>query len=494
VKTCARSFVALVLLAGATGATAQGTIVDHNHSRLLDIPTPWIQQAKQALRIAYGHTSHGSQLVTGMAAVQEHYGALYAFAAGGTGGALDLRDTPFSGASDLGNPNFTAWATATRNYLNANPTVNVVIWSWCGQVSGASETDINTYLSLMSQLETEYTGVTFVYMTGHLDGGGAAGSLNVRNEQIRTYCRNNNKVLFDFADIESYDPDRAVNYMTLQANDNCDYYQGGTWRNWATTWTGAHPGDALTLTSNRICSGCCAHSQPLNCVQKAGAVWWLWARLAGWNPNGVQVTSISPVSGPAAGGTAVTVKGGGFVAGATVAIGGVAATGVVVGGSSNLTAVTGAHATGLADVTVTIPGPRSATLSQGFFYAPPPTATDFYTLTPCRLVDTRGAQAPALAANERRVFAATGGTCAVPATATAVSVNVTVTAAAATGHIRLAPGNGLTESSTINFLPGLNRANNGIVMLATDGTGGVSATNRSSGPVHLILDVNGYFE
>ena len=38
------------------------------------------------------------------------------------------------------------------------------------------------------------------------------------------------------------------------------------------------------------------------------------------------------------------------------------------------------------------------------------------------------------------------------------------------------------------------RANNGIVMLATDGTGGVSATNRSTGAVHLIVDVNGYFK
>jgi hypothetical protein len=493
VKTRAGALVALALLAGATGAGAQGVVVDHRHGRLLDIPATWIQEARQTLHIAYGHTSHGSQLVTGMTAVQQQHGALYAFAAGGTGGALDLRDTPFSGASDLGNPNFTAWATATRNYLNANPTVNVVIWSWCGQVSGATEANINTYLSLMSQLEADYSGVRFVYMTGHLDGGGATGSLNVRNEQIRTYCRNNNKILFDFADIESYDPDRAVNYMTLQGNDNCDYYQG-TWRNWATTWAGAHPGDERTLTGNRICSGCCAHSQPLNCVQKAGAAWWLWAQLAGWSPNGVQVTSISPVGGPITGGTTVTVRGSGFVAGATVAIGGVAATDVVVAGSTALTAVTGAHATGLADVTVTIPGPQSATLAQAFFFAPPPAATDYYTLTPCRLVDTRFAEAPALAANERRVFAVTGGACGVPSTATAMAVNLTVTGAAASGYILLAPGNGLTDVGALSFSAGQTRANNAVVRLSTDGTGGVSATNGSTGPAHLILDVAGYFE
>ena len=35
----------------------------------------------------------------------------------------------------------------------------------------------------------------------------ASGNVNQRNEQIRNYARNNNKILFDFADIESFDPD-----------------------------------------------------------------------------------------------------------------------------------------------------------------------------------------------------------------------------------------------------------------------------------------------
>ena len=210
-------------------------------------------------------------------------------------------------------------------------------------------------------------------------------------------------------------------------------------------------------------------------------------------PGAPHVTSISPVSGPTTGGTTVTIRGSGFVAGATVSVGGVAATGVVVADATSLTAVTGAHPTGPADVTVTIPGPLSGTLVQGFFYAPLPEATDFYTLAPCRLVDTRGAQAPALAAHERRVWKITGR-CGLPATAKAVALNVTVAGPTAQGHIRLAPGNGLSESSSLNFNPGLTRANNAVAMLATDGTGGVAATNGSNGTVHLILDVSGYFE
>ena len=60
-------------------------------------------------------------------------------------------------------------------YLRAHPEVNVVMWSWCGQVSTASPGDIDTYLGLMAGLETEFPAVRFVYMTGHLDGTGPRG-------------------------------------------------------------------------------------------------------------------------------------------------------------------------------------------------------------------------------------------------------------------------------------------------------------------------------
>jgi len=124
--------------------------------------------------------------------------SLYNFNNGGTNGALDLRDCPFSGASDLGNPNWTAWASATRTYLNGHPEVNVIIWAWCGQMSTATEADINTYLNLMSALEKDFPNVKFVYMTGHTDGTGLTGTLHLRNNMIREYCQRTNKILFDY--------------------------------------------------------------------------------------------------------------------------------------------------------------------------------------------------------------------------------------------------------------------------------------------------------
>ncbi len=272
----------LILVISLSFTLAQNAIIaNHTIAKLNLTPVEWIDSAKANLHIAYGHTSHGSQLITGMDGLENWKGSQYAFNEGGTNGALDIDDYAFSGASDLGSPDRTSWATATRNYLNnaANSDVNVVIWSWCGQVSSATETDINTYLDLMNGLESDYPNVTFVYMTGHLDGSGVSGNLNQRNEQIRNYCLTNGKILYDFNDIESYDPDGNY-YLDKDANDNCDYDSDGNNsldKNWAIDWQNSH-------TINVDWYDCSpAHSQALNGNLKAYAAWWLWAKLAGWD-------------------------------------------------------------------------------------------------------------------------------------------------------------------------------------------------------------------
>ncbi len=128
--------------------------------------------------------------------------------------------------------------------------------------------------------------------------------------------------------------------------------------------------------------------------------------------------------------------------------------------------------------------------------APPPGQLDFYTLPPCRLLDTRSASGslggPALFPGWQRSFTVTD-TCGVPASARAVSVNLAVVASAP-GHLTLFPGDaGAPGSSSINFAAGQTRANNAILMLARDGTGTVTVLNASAGSNHLIVDVNGYF-
>ena len=271
-------------------------IADHTSTEITAVPQYWIEEAKQTLHIAYGHTSHGSQLTDGMSGLVAFANGggkglalpddIFAWNNGGTGGALDLHDYAMGG--DVGY--YPQWVENTESYLGdpapetgrgtRNPDVNVIIWSWCGQASGYTEQQmIDRYLTPMSALEAEYPGITFVYMTGHADGSGEEGNLHQRNQQIRQYCLENDKVLYDFYDIELYDPDGNY-YGDKAVEDDCDYDSDGNGsrdRNWAEDWQNAH-------TQGQDWYDCtCQHSRALNCNQKAYAAWWLWARIAGWN-------------------------------------------------------------------------------------------------------------------------------------------------------------------------------------------------------------------
>ena len=88
---------------------------------------------------------------------------------------------------------------------------------------------------------------------------------------------------------------------------------------------------------------------------------------SGGNPAPT-VSSITPNSGTANGGTAVTITGTGFLAGATVKLGGTAATGVTVVSSTSITATTAAHAAGAVSVVVTNTDAQSGTLTNGYTY------------------------------------------------------------------------------------------------------------------------------
>jgi len=84
------------------------------------------------------------------------------------------------------------------------------------------------------------------------------------------------------------------------------------------------------------------------------------------------VSTITPVHGPASGGTTVTIGGTGFVAGATVTIDATPATGVSVNSSSEIVCTTPAG-TGLVTVTVENTDGDKGYLVNGYTYDPPPT-------------------------------------------------------------------------------------------------------------------------
>jgi len=118
-------------------------------------------------------------------------------------------------------------------------------------------------------------------------------------------------------------------------------------------------------------------------------------------------------------------------------------------------------------------------------------AVDFYTVTPCRVVDTRSTGGALTCGTERAITV--GGTCGVPSGAKAVSLNVAVTQPSAGGYVQVyAAGAPAPLASTVNYRAGLTRGNNAISPLSTAGQLAVKCA--PSGTAHVIVDVNGYLQ
>ena len=260
-------------------------IADHNAADAFEnIPDCWVEEAKSQFIIGYGFTSHGTQVTSGLWGLNDLMNDagspndLYYFNNGGTNGALDLERGDGYGCQWLDHDvGYTPWLSETRNYLDGydpgcppdepavsgdHSDVNTIMWSWCGQVN-----DVNLqthYFDNVVALESEYPGITFIYMTGHLESNQAVLSAN---NQIRQHVQDVNGILFDFADIEKWDPAGQEHPWDTDA---C---------NWCSDWC-ANSEDCTSIL-NAI-SGC-AHSHEYNCYRKAKAFWWMMARIAGWD-------------------------------------------------------------------------------------------------------------------------------------------------------------------------------------------------------------------
>jgi hypothetical protein len=130
------------------------------------------------------------------------------------------------------------------------------------------------------------------------------------------------------------------------------------------------------------------------------------------------------------------------------------------------------------------------------YFAPPGAANaqKFFTVTPCRLLDTRNANGefggPALAASNVRSYRLPLANCGLPAGSAAFSLNATVVPASSLGYLTLWPfGTNQPLVSTLNAIDGSITSNAAIVPAGTAGSVASFVTNQT----HLILDTNGYF-
>ncbi|MHA1906579.1 MAG: hypothetical protein ACW98Y_04740 [Candidatus Thorarchaeota archaeon] len=245
-----------------------GLIIDHTCIGLDTIPDEWIDAAQTNVRIHYAHTSHGGQITTGLDRL-ESADSKYDHARGS--GTLPTED----GALCMldGNPphsyitpdlywESTEGVGITQDTLDNNPTITVSLWSWCTQLNSYDATQVQDYLDTMTAFETANPDVTFVYMTCNAQADSGSGYNRwVNNEMIRDYCETNNKVLFDFADLDCWSNGDQNTY---------EYIEDSTTYN-------------IPIEHEDFVGNEAGHTTYTSCEQKGRAFWWLVASLAGWN-------------------------------------------------------------------------------------------------------------------------------------------------------------------------------------------------------------------
>ncbi|HVG11046.1 MAG TPA: PKD domain-containing protein [Thermoanaerobaculia bacterium] len=119
---------------------------------------------------------------------------------------------------------------------------------------------------------------------------------------------------------------------------------------------------------------------------------------------------------------------------------------------------------------------------------------DFYTVAPCRLLDTRSGSA--VQSGTDRVLDVDAVTaCGVSPLATSVAINVTITQPTGQGHLIAYPGSMAQPpvTSTVNFRSGMTRSNNALLALSGDGRIKLRPSVTGGGTTHVIVDVVGYF-
>jgi len=264
----------IIFFFGFVQGYTQPIVTNHLNTNYLQIPDSVITQVKNNYKMLYAHLSHGWQVEEGLNIIETN-NPFYDYEWGNyslpnVSNALCMMY--YYGPSEAywrGNgPN------TVRGYLNSHPTINVSMFSFCRDLDTASTSFVQAYLNTLSMLENEYPNVTFVYFTGNAQKNGLEGyTRHQNNEMIRQYCQQNNKVLFDFADLDCW-----------RFNDTTQVWEQETYLYNGQTVPVEHPKFAHEITH---------HTTYESCEQKGKAIWWLLSEMSGWSPS---TTNISPIA------------------------------------------------------------------------------------------------------------------------------------------------------------------------------------------------------
>jgi len=286
---------------------------------LRKIPQEFIDKARRELVIAYQHTSHGTHVSRGIFGLQDYKMGdtlLFGVSSDPAADSLEFRDYALE---DYAPPGVTAidlsveedaFIQTSRNYLDApeNATVNVIMWSWCN-IDGHDAAD--NYLPGMDSLISEYgpggtkigTGeglrelpVTFIFMTAHANVDANVGNPTRPMEQadtITSHCDSIEQYCLDYYSIDTHDMDDM--YWEDAGDDGNSSSYGG---NFYHDWQDSHILGEDYFENKMTPGGYVVYgehtTQHITANRKGYAMWWILARIAGWDGDTtyIPVTSI----------------------------------------------------------------------------------------------------------------------------------------------------------------------------------------------------------
>ena len=272
-----KQLILLFFILSIVELSGQGIIINHNSLDISQIPSSVIDDIQQNIKWQYAHTSHGGQLTCGLEQLEAAnpdldieigdmvmpqmpgslciYDGIVGFGAPGLCCQYVTSEGYWEGPGALVN---------VENTFNSTPEINVSGWMWCGELDTYNEERIQEYLTVVSLYEQMYPNITFIYFTGNAQVDGPDGyNRYLRSKQIREYCIANNKILYDFEDIDSW------------YNGEFSYY--------------LYNGDTVPIQHSAYSGDDCGHVNLLSATQKGKAVWWTMAKIRGWQ----QVSSTS---------------------------------------------------------------------------------------------------------------------------------------------------------------------------------------------------------
>ncbi len=291
------SIILLILLF----SQAQALIIDHKSSQDFDsIQDDQIQLAKERLYVLQIGSTYSDQIVQGMKAIATD--TKYAYGDAISTSYLSFRTLPdgISGCQSINDCNKlnqdgdSLFYLANKNYLDQNPEINTILWLWT-DISGQN---IDLYINSMEKLIAEYPSKIFIFSTSNTDGSGESSETFLKNKKIKDYASENNKILFDFYDMEATNPS-GESFSGKNVTWNLDYKKckeilGGSGiesilscsdKNWAEEWIANDSNQnsnlfALTSSISSCPNSDSTDSRKLNCAIKGSSAWSMWVDIA----------------------------------------------------------------------------------------------------------------------------------------------------------------------------------------------------------------------